>query len=91
MYSGSLNDCALGVVGVSASSSGGYSNAVAKLAPVRAVSGIGESSLGFSFSSDCALPYASKGLRTSRATLITKSNREASSADGSRYRKTLSG
>lgn len=49
MYSGSLKGCARGVVGVSATgSSGKNSKAVEKLAAVRAVSGIGESSMGLS-------------------------------------------
>jgi hypothetical protein len=49
MYSGSLKGWALGVVGVSPEASPGkYSKAVVKLAAVIAVSGMGESSAGFS-------------------------------------------
>ncbi len=88
MYSGSLNDWAFGVVGVSPASSGKYSYAVAKLAAVAAVSGIGESSAGFSLISGVCwgLEAVLKGFKTSRATLITTSKRAASSAVGSRYR-----
>lgn len=87
MYSGSLNDCALGVVGVSPEPlSGRYSYAVAKLAAVSAVSGIGESSAGFSsgFGAWWLPEAALNGLLTSRATLMTTSKRAASSAVGSR-------
>src|SRR4051794_9542633 len=64
MYSGSLGGWALGVVGVSPEpSSGKYSYAVAKLAAVAAVSGIGESSAGFSLISGvfCILEAVLKG------------------------------
>ncbi|KAG7141065.1 hypothetical protein HYQ46_007890 [Verticillium longisporum] len=75
------------------SSEGWNSNAVAKLALVTAVSGMGLSSaasMGLSVISWSALCAVPKGLTTSRATLMTVSNLAASSADGSRYRKTLS-
>jgi hypothetical protein len=54
MYSGSLRDGALGVVGVSAeTSSGEYSKAVVKLAVDTALSGIGELSDAFSGARVC--------------------------------------
>jgi hypothetical protein len=87
MYSGSFSGCALGVVGVSDEASSGMdSNAVAKLIVDAAVSGIGESSSGFSLTSGICwlLEAAVKGLVTSRATLMTTSKRAASSAVGSR-------
>jgi len=88
IYSGSLKEYALGVVGVSAvPSSGIYSKAVAKLAVVTAVSGMGESSAGLCFIGEAWAFEAlstSKGFETSRATLITRSNRDASSAVGSK-------
>lgn len=84
MYSGSFG----GAVGVVASSwaGGKYSNAVAKL---QAVSGIGDASFGRSLSL-AFLAATSKGFKTSRATLMTTSNLDASSALGSEYKNILS-
>lgn len=91
MYSGSFHETALGVVGVSEPASrGGYSNAVEKLSFVIAVSGIGDWTTGSEADEIWLVAEAAKGLWTSRATLITTSNLEASSAVGSRYRYTLS-
>lgn len=100
MYSGALRVLALGVVGVSIelSSECWNSQAVEKLVFDPAVSGIGlrlddnplpRAEGPCKEGLACACP-ASKGFRTSCATLMTTSNREASSAVGSRYKKTLS-
>lgn len=84
MYSGSFKHWAFGVVGVPLGDSPGkYSKAVAKLAVVMAVSGMGESSAGSSLVS-VHVGAALKGLTTSRATLMTTSKRAASFAVGSR-------
>lgn len=100
MYSGTLSALALGVVGVfiELSSERWNSHAVEKLAFDPAVSGIGlrlddnplpreEGPCKEGLACSC---LASKGFRTSCATLMTTSKREASSAVGSRYKKTLS-
>lgn len=71
-------------------SEGKYSKAVAKLASVIAVLGTGLKSEPTGLTILRLAGSISNGLRTSLATLMTTSNREASSAVGSRYKYTLS-